>query len=103
MIPKRFLWFGFFFSCLLVTLVVQNAPLTEQQQAAILTLSHTVAERPFPLNLPPDLVSHPDNALSISVSAKDSSLQHSGPAIQPFLVNTNQVMSYPYIFFGSAS
>ncbi|KAG7966220.1 hypothetical protein I3843_08G039400 [Carya illinoinensis] len=68
----------------------QNAPLTEQQQAAILTLSHMVAERPFPLNLPPDHVSHPDNALSISASAKDSFLQHSGPAIQPFLVNTNQ-------------
>ena len=29
----------------------QNAPLTEQQQAAIVALSHAVAERPFPANL----------------------------------------------------
>ncbi|KAL0344983.1 UNVERIFIED_CONTAM: Conserved oligomeric Golgi complex subunit [Sesamum radiatum] len=29
----------------------QNAPLTEQQQAAIVALSHAVAERPFPPNL----------------------------------------------------
>jgi len=38
-------WFGhsrFFF---------QNAPLTEQQKAAIAALSHAVAERPFPPNL----------------------------------------------------
>ncbi|KAF5456269.1 hypothetical protein F2P56_025769 [Juglans regia] len=70
----------------------QNAPLTDQQQAAILTLSHAVAERPFPPNLALDHVSHPDNALSVSVSvsAKDTPLQDSGPAIQPFLVNTNQ-------------
>lgn len=30
---------------------IQNAPLTEQQQAAIATLSHAVAERPFPAKL----------------------------------------------------
>lgn len=31
--------------------LMQSAPLTEQQQAAIITLSHAVAERPFPANL----------------------------------------------------
>lgn len=30
---------------------VQNAPMTEQQQAAIVALSHAVAERPFPAKL----------------------------------------------------
>jgi hypothetical protein len=30
---------------------LQNAPLTEQQKAAIAALSHAVAERPFPPNL----------------------------------------------------
>ncbi|XP_059437316.1 conserved oligomeric Golgi complex subunit 3-like isoform X1 [Corylus avellana] len=68
----------------------QNAPLTEHQQAAIVALSHAVAERPFPLNLAQDHVSHPDNALSVSVSVKDSSIRDSTPTIQPFLVNTNQ-------------
>jgi len=29
----------------------QNAPLTDQQQNAITSLSHSVSERPFPLNL----------------------------------------------------
>ncbi|KAB1227077.1 Conserved oligomeric Golgi complex subunit 3 [Morella rubra] len=68
----------------------QNAPLSEQQQAAIVMLSHAVAERPFPPNLVQDHVSHPDNALSVSVSTNDNSLQDSGPTTQPFLVNTNQ-------------
>ncbi|XP_062161819.1 conserved oligomeric Golgi complex subunit 3 [Alnus glutinosa] len=68
----------------------QNAPLTEHQQAAIVALSHAVAERPFPPNLAQDHVSHPDNALSVSVSAEDSSVRVSAPTIQPFLVNTNQ-------------
>jgi hypothetical protein len=31
--------------------LLQNAPLTEQQNAAIAALSHAVAERPFPANL----------------------------------------------------
>jgi hypothetical protein len=31
--------------------ILQNAPLTEQQKAAIAALSHAVAERPFPANL----------------------------------------------------
>ena len=30
---------------------LQNAPLNEQQQAAIVALSHAVSERPFPPNL----------------------------------------------------
>ncbi|KAG6705656.1 hypothetical protein I3842_07G190300 [Carya illinoinensis] len=78
----------------------QNAPLTDQQQAAILTLSHAVAERPFPPNHALDHVSHPDKALfvSVSVSDEDTPIQDSGPVIQPFLVNTNQVMSYPCWF-----
>ncbi|XP_042498816.1 conserved oligomeric Golgi complex subunit 3-like isoform X2 [Macadamia integrifolia] len=32
----------------------QNAPLTEQQQAAIAALSHAVSERPFPINMVDD-------------------------------------------------
>ncbi|KAG2699272.1 hypothetical protein I3760_07G185500 [Carya illinoinensis] len=78
----------------------QNAPLTDQQQAAILTLSHAVAERPFPPNHALDHVSHPDKALfvSVSVSDEDTPIQDSGSVIQPFLVNTNQVMSYPCWF-----
>jgi hypothetical protein len=79
-------------------LPVQNAPLTEHQQAAIVALSHAVAERPFPPNLAQDHVSHPDNALSVSVSAEDSSVRVSAPTIQPFLVNTNQVS---VLLFGS--
>ncbi|KAK6784044.1 hypothetical protein RDI58_017498 [Solanum bulbocastanum] len=63
----------------------QNAPLTEQQQAAIQALSHAVAERPFPSNL--DRESGHDN--SLSVSTKLSSLEDSG-AIEAVLVNTNQ-------------
>ena len=31
--------------------LLQNAPLTEQQKAAIAALSHAVSERPFPANL----------------------------------------------------
>ncbi|XP_021804976.1 conserved oligomeric Golgi complex subunit 3 isoform X2 [Prunus avium] len=66
----------------------QNTPLTEQQQAAIATLSHSVAERPFPPNLGQDRTGH-QNALS--VSTKDSSFgsEHS-VAIEAVLVNTNQ-------------
>ncbi|KAK9274826.1 hypothetical protein L1049_022078 [Liquidambar formosana] len=65
----------------------QNAPLTEQQQAAIVTLSHAVAERPFPVNLSQEHVSAQDNALS--VSTKDNTFEESG-AIEAVLVNTNQ-------------
>ncbi|KAK9288072.1 hypothetical protein L1049_016518 [Liquidambar formosana] len=64
-----------------------NAPLTEQQQAAIVTLSHAVAERPFPVNLSQEHVSAQDNALS--VSTKDNTVEES-EAIEAVLVNTNQ-------------
>jgi hypothetical protein len=72
----------------------QNAPLTEHQQSAIVTLSHVVAERPFPPNLAQDHVSHQDNALSVSVSVSpsdnDNSIQDYGSTILPLLLNTNQ-------------
>ncbi|KAI5320003.1 PREDICTED: conserved oligomeric Golgi complex [Prunus dulcis] len=66
----------------------QNTPLTEQQQAAIATLSHSVAERPFPPNLGQDRTGHQS---ALSVSTKDSSFgsEHS-VAIEAVLVNTNQ-------------
>lgn len=31
--------------------ILQNAPLTEQQHAAIIALSHAVVDRPFPSKL----------------------------------------------------
>ncbi|TQD93327.1 hypothetical protein C1H46_021085 [Malus baccata] len=67
----------------------QNTPLTEQQQAAIATLSHSVAERPFPPNLAQDRTTGHQNGLT--VSTKDSSFgsEHSA-AIEAVLVNTNQ-------------
>ncbi|KAG8373876.1 hypothetical protein BUALT_Bualt11G0070900 [Buddleja alternifolia] len=65
----------------------QNAPLTEQQQAAIVALSHAVAERPFPSNLAQEQVAGLDNGLSIST--KHSTAEDSG-AIETVLVNTNQ-------------
>ncbi|KAL6507108.1 Golgi transport complex subunit 3 [Orobanche hederae] len=65
----------------------QNAPLTEQQQAAIVALSHAVAERLFPPNLAPEKVAVLQNGLSIST--KHSTTEDSG-AIESVLVNTNQ-------------
>ncbi|KAJ0229257.1 Conserved oligomeric Golgi complex subunit 3 [Hirschfeldia incana] len=65
----------------------QSAPLTEEQQAAIVSLSHAVAERPFPANLVHEYVHRPENGLS--VSAEDTNLGDSG-AIEAVLVNTNQ-------------
>ncbi|XP_009359679.1 conserved oligomeric Golgi complex subunit 3 [Pyrus x bretschneideri] len=67
----------------------QKTPLTEQQQAAIATLSHSVAERPFPPNLAQDRTTGHQNGLT--VSTKDSSFgsEHSA-AIEAVLVNTNQ-------------
>lgn len=65
----------------------QNAPLTEQQQAAIATLSHAVAERPFPANLSHEHISGRENGLS--VNTKDNTWEDSG-AIETVLVNTNQ-------------
>ncbi|XP_057806589.1 conserved oligomeric Golgi complex subunit 3 [Salvia miltiorrhiza] len=65
----------------------QNAPLTEQQQAAIVALSHAVAERPFPPNLAQDKVAGLENGLSIST--KHSTAEDSG-VIDAVLVNTNE-------------
>ncbi|KAL5149294.1 Conserved oligomeric Golgi complex subunit 3 [Glycine soja] len=65
----------------------QNAPLTEQQQSAIVSLSHAVSERPLPRKLAQENASVQDNALS--VKTKDSSFDDSG-AIETVMVNTNQ-------------
>eukprot|EP00268_Persea_americana_P062426 TRINITY_DN80025_c0_g1_i1.p1 TRINITY_DN80025_c0_g1~~TRINITY_DN80025_c0_g1_i1.p1 ORF type:complete len:782 (+),score=145.88 TRINITY_DN80025_c0_g1_i1:239-2584(+) len=65
----------------------QNAPLTEQQQAAIVALSHAVAERSFPPNLSQEQVTGQENGLSIS--PKEDTLEDSG-AIEAVLVNTHQ-------------
>ncbi|KAI8019354.1 Conserved oligomeric Golgi complex subunit 3 [Camellia lanceoleosa] len=65
----------------------QNAPLTEQQQAAIVALSHTFAERPYPVKLSQEHVHGQDNGLSIST--KHCTVEESG-AIEAVLVNTNQ-------------
>ncbi|KAH7837450.1 hypothetical protein Vadar_014026 [Vaccinium darrowii] len=65
----------------------QNAPLTEQQQAAIVALSHAFAERPFPVKLSQEHVRGQDNGLSIST--KHSPMEETG-AIEAVLVNTNQ-------------
>lgn len=65
----------------------QNAPLSEQQQAAIGSLFHVVAERPFPVNLAQEHVPGQDNGLS--VAKKDHSFGESD-AIEAVLVNTNQ-------------
>ncbi|WZZ33512.1 hypothetical protein YC2023_016913 [Brassica napus] len=65
----------------------QSAPLTEEQQAAIVSLSHAVAERPFPANLVHEYVYRPEYGLS--VSAEDTNLGDSG-VIEVVLVNKNQ-------------
>ncbi|EXC17238.1 Conserved oligomeric Golgi complex subunit 3 [Morus notabilis] len=62
---------------------------TEQQQAAIVTLSHAVADRPFPLNLAKDRASGQENGLSVSTKENASGFEHSGAA-EAVLVNTNQ-------------
>ncbi|XP_065849843.1 conserved oligomeric Golgi complex subunit 3 [Euphorbia lathyris] len=66
----------------------QNTPLTEQQQSAIVSLSHAVAERPYPNNLAQDQISRKDNG-GLTVSTKDSAFEDS-QAIKAVLVNTNQ-------------
>ncbi|XP_048227870.1 conserved oligomeric Golgi complex subunit 3 isoform X2 [Ricinus communis] len=66
----------------------QNAPLSEQQQAAIVALSHAVAERPYPINLKQDHISRQENG-GLTVSTKDSDFADS-QAIDAVLVNTNQ-------------
>ncbi|CAL5423674.1 unnamed protein product [Camellia sinensis] len=65
----------------------QNAPLTEQQQAAIVALSLAFAERPYPVKLSQERVHGQDNGLSIST--KHCTMEESG-AIEAVLVNTNQ-------------
>ncbi|KAG8491375.1 hypothetical protein CXB51_014576 [Gossypium anomalum] len=65
----------------------QNAPLTEQQQGAILMLSHAVAERPFPANLAQERTSGQDAGLSVSTKANNFG---DSEAIEAILVNTNQ-------------
>ncbi|KAE8677130.1 Sec34-like family protein isoform 2 [Hibiscus syriacus] len=65
----------------------QNAPLTEQQQGAILMLSHAVAERPFPANLAQERTSGQDKGLSVST---DNNSFRDSEAIDAILVNTNQ-------------
>ncbi|KAF5962122.1 hypothetical protein HYC85_003331 [Camellia sinensis] len=65
----------------------QNAPLTEQQQVAIVALSHAFAERPYPVKLSQEHVHGQDNGLSIST--KHCTVEESG-AIEAVLVNTNQ-------------
>ncbi|GAB2216269.1 hypothetical protein Droror1_Dr00024039 [Drosera rotundifolia] len=65
---------------------IKNAPLTEQQQAAIVALSHGVAERPFPPNLAQDVGVRQENGLA---------QEPVGPAaIEAILVNTNQVSDH---------
>lgn len=66
----------------------QNAPLTEQQQAAIISLSHVVAERPLPVNLSQEHISGQDDGFIIST--KDKALDDSGGTIEAVLVNANQ-------------
>ncbi|KAJ9168110.1 hypothetical protein P3X46_019672 [Hevea brasiliensis] len=66
----------------------QNAPLSDQQHAAIVALSHAVAEQPYPTNLAQDHISRQDNG-GLAVSTKDSAFGDS-QAIEAVLVNTNQ-------------
>ncbi|OAY85675.1 Conserved oligomeric Golgi complex subunit 3 [Ananas comosus] len=65
----------------------QNAPLTDQQKAAILALSHAVAERPFPPNLSQKEISVKSGELS--VLTEDSTFEKAGE-IDAVLVNTHQ-------------
>ncbi|CAJ1940598.1 unnamed protein product [Sphenostylis stenocarpa] len=74
----------------------QNAPLTEKQQTAIVSLSHAVSERPLPLKLAQENASVQENALS--VKAKDSSFDDSG-SIETVMVNTNQASRLFNLFY----
>ncbi|XP_039043184.1 conserved oligomeric Golgi complex subunit 3-like [Hibiscus syriacus] len=65
----------------------QNARLTEQQQGAILMLSHAIAERPYPANLAQERTSGQDTGLFVCTKANN--FGDSG-AIEAILVNTNQ-------------
>ncbi|XP_020593355.1 conserved oligomeric Golgi complex subunit 3 [Phalaenopsis equestris] len=63
----------------------QNAPLTEEQKAAITALSHAVAERPFPPNLAQEKNLGKDPS---AVASPDDSVKEAG--INVVLVNTHQ-------------
>ncbi|KAI3984512.1 hypothetical protein MKX01_034005 [Papaver californicum] len=65
----------------------QNAPLTEQQHAAILALSHAVSERPLPDNVSQDQILVQDSGLTVSTKA--DALEDFG-AMEAVLVNTHQ-------------
>lgn len=64
-----------------------NAPLTEQQQAAIAALSHVVAERPLPVNMVLEQTVRHDS--SLAVSSMDEPLQASWPT-EVVLLNSHQ-------------
>ncbi|XP_050217227.1 conserved oligomeric Golgi complex subunit 3 [Mercurialis annua] len=67
----------------------QNTPLSEQQQAAIVALSHAVAERPYPPNLKQvHMISMQDNG-GLTVPTIDAAFADS-QANDAVLVNTNQ-------------
>ncbi|KAI4335148.1 hypothetical protein L6164_013821 [Bauhinia variegata] len=65
----------------------QNAPLSEQQQTSIISLSYAVAERPMPVKLVQENVLGQENGLS--VSAKDGS-RDDAVTIEGVFVNTNE-------------
>ncbi|KAJ3704870.1 hypothetical protein LUZ61_008575 [Rhynchospora tenuis] len=65
----------------------QNAPLTDQQKAAILALSNALSERPFPPNLAQEHILVKEG--NLSVSPDESSLDQAG-ALDAVLVNTHQ-------------
>ncbi|XP_020531892.1 conserved oligomeric Golgi complex subunit 3 isoform X1 [Amborella trichopoda] len=65
----------------------QNAPLTEQEKAAVIALSHAVTERPFPSNVSQEQIVKQEN--STSVYTKDNSLETPWP-IEAVLVNSHQ-------------
>uniref|UniRef100_A0A7N1A554 Conserved oligomeric Golgi complex subunit 3 n=1 Tax=Kalanchoe fedtschenkoi TaxID=63787 RepID=A0A7N1A554_KALFE len=69
-----------------------NAPLTDKQQAAILMLSHAVADRPFPPSMVNDNMSPQQiirQEILSPITTKDSTMDESG-AVEAILVNTNQ-------------
>ncbi|ONK65534.1 uncharacterized protein A4U43_C07F38090 [Asparagus officinalis] len=66
----------------------QNAPLTDEQHAAISALSSAVAERPFPPNLIQDQSTGKDNDSHVLVPTSDS--VDDVAAVDAVLVNTHQ-------------
>uniref|UniRef100_A0A1D1Y860 Conserved oligomeric Golgi complex subunit 3 n=1 Tax=Anthurium amnicola TaxID=1678845 RepID=A0A1D1Y860_9ARAE len=65
----------------------QNAPLTEQQQAAIMSLSHAVAERPFPPKLLQEQATKDINNFS---RPPGSGISEDSGAIDAVLVSTHE-------------